>query len=129
MDGDERADRDHFCASRRAVNSRFRAAMRGKAQGNYITFASPTLLWRILAAKRMEMLQAVTGQGPLTIRKLSRLVRRDVKSVHGDVGILVSAGVLDKTEDGDQEGDLPRFLRMRTLRIPALALPLTLHER
>ena len=87
-------------ASRRAVNSRFRAAMRGKAQGACITFASPTLLWRTLTAKRMEMLQAMAGRGPLTIRELSQLVRRDVKSVHGDVGVLVSAGVLDKTEDG-----------------------------
>jgi predicted transcriptional regulator len=86
--------------SRRTVNSRFRAAMGGKAQGAYITFVSPTLLWRTLTAKRMEMLQAMAGQGPLTIRELSRLVRRDVKSVHGDVGVLVSAGVLDRTEDG-----------------------------
>jgi predicted transcriptional regulator len=87
-------------ASRRAVNGRFRSAMRGKAQGSFITFASPTLLWRTLTAKRMEMLQAMAGRGPLTIRQLARLVRRDVKSVHGDVGVLVSAGVLDKTEDG-----------------------------
>lgn len=74
--------------------------MRGKAQGAYISFESPTLLWRTLTAKRMEMLQAMAGQGPLTIRELSRLVRRDVKSVHGDVSVLLSAGVLDRTEDG-----------------------------
>src|SRR5687767_1075923 len=87
-------------ASRRAVNNRFRAAMRGKAQGDYITFTSATLLWRTLTAKRMEMLQAMAARGPLAIREVSRLVRRDVKSVHGDVAVLVAAGVLDKTEDG-----------------------------
>ena len=87
-------------ASRNMVKSRFRAAMRGKAQGDYITFASPTLLWRTLTVKRMEMLQAMAGRGPLTIREVSRLVRRDVKSVHGDAGVLVAAGVLDKTDDG-----------------------------
>lgn len=27
-------------------------------------------------------------------------MRRDVKSVHGDVSVLVAAGVLDKTEGG-----------------------------
>ena len=87
-------------ASRSTVNSRFRAAMRGKAQGAFITFASPTLLWGTLTVKRMEMLQAMAGRGPLTFRELARLVRRDVKSVHGDVAVLVNAGVLDKTEDG-----------------------------
>ncbi len=87
-------------ASRSTVNSRFRAAMHGKAQGSYITFASPTLLWRTLTAKRMEMLQAMAGRGPLALRELARLVRRDVKSVHGDVAVLVTAGVLDKTDDG-----------------------------
>ena len=87
-------------ASRDRANSRFRTAMRGKAQGDHITFAPPALLWRTLTAKRMEMLQAMAGRGPLTIREVSRLVRRDVKSVHGDIGVLVSAGVLDKTESG-----------------------------
>jgi predicted transcriptional regulator len=85
-------------ASRNGIKNRFRAAMRGKAQGDHITFASPALLWRTLTAKRMEMLQAMAGRGPLTIREVSRLVQRDVKSVHGDIGVLVAAGVLDKTD-------------------------------
>lgn len=50
-------------ASRNAMRSRFRAAMRRKAQGDYITFASATLLWRTLTAKRMEMLQAIAAEG------------------------------------------------------------------
>lgn len=87
-------------ASRRAVSGRFRAAMRGKAQGAHITFASAALLWRTLTAKRMELLQSMAGQGTLSIRELMRRVGRDVKSVHGDVTAPVAAGVIDRTEGG-----------------------------
>ena len=87
-------------ASRRAVGSRFRAAMRGKAQGAPITFASAALLWRTLTAKRMELLQSMAGQGMPSIREPAQRVGRDVKSVHGDVMALVAAGVIDRTEGG-----------------------------
>src|SRR5258708_27093361 len=79
-------------ASRRAVGGRFRAAMRGKAQSTHITFASAALLRRTLTAKRMELLQAMAGQGTLSIRELARRAGRDVKSVHRDVTALVAAG-------------------------------------
>ncbi len=42
----------------------------------------------------------MAGAGPLTIREVSRRVKRDVKSVHGDVQALLKAGVLDHAEDG-----------------------------
>jgi predicted transcriptional regulator len=76
------------------------AAFRGESQGNHISFASVELLWKVLTAKRWELLKAMTGQGPLTIRETARRVGRDVKAVHGDVHALLDAGVLDKTEDG-----------------------------
>ena len=46
------------------------------------------------------MLKAMTGAGPLSIRELSRRVGRDVKAVHGDVQMLLNAGIIRKTEKG-----------------------------
>ena len=68
-----------------------------------ISFATPELLWRVLTAKRWEILKALCGVGPISIREVSRRVRRDVKAVHSDVTALLSAGVLDRTESGQVE--------------------------
>ncbi|MCL6706410.1 hypothetical protein M8R20_05315 [Pseudomonas sp. R2.Fl] len=76
------------------------AAFRGEAQGEYISFATLELLLKMLTAKRWEILQAMTGQGALSIREVARRIGRDVKAVHGDVQALVMAGILEKTEDG-----------------------------
>ena len=65
-----------------------------------INFATPELLWKVLTAKRWEILKAMCGQGPLSIREIARRVNRDVKAVHGDVQALTAAGVLDRTETG-----------------------------
>lgn len=68
-----------------------------------ISFATPELLWKVLTAKRWEVLRTMTGQGPLALREIARRVGRDVKGVHGDVHALVDAGVLDRTEAGKFE--------------------------
>ncbi len=65
-----------------------------------ISFATPELLWKVLTAKRWELLKAMCGAGPMSIREAARRVERDVKAVHGDVTALLSAGVLDRVEDG-----------------------------
>ena len=33
-----------------------------------ISFGSPALLWKVLTAKRWELIKAMTGQGPITLR-------------------------------------------------------------
>lgn len=76
------------------------AAFRGEPQGEFISFASVDLLWKVLTPRRWDLLKAMTGQGPMTIREAARRVGRDVKAVHGDVHTLLNAGVLDRTEDG-----------------------------
>lgn len=68
-----------------------------------IGFASPELLWRVFTAKRWELLKAMTGAGPLSIREAARRVGRDVKAVHGDMKALLSAGVIVRTTDGAVE--------------------------
>jgi predicted transcriptional regulator len=65
-----------------------------------ISFAAPELLWKVLTEKRWELLKALCGAGPVSIREAARRVGRDVKAVHGDVTALLNAGVLDRTEDG-----------------------------
>ena len=54
----------------------------------------------MLAAKRWELLKALCGAGPVSIREAARRVGRDVKAVHSDVTALLGAGVLDRTESG-----------------------------
>jgi len=66
-----------------------------------ISFASPELLWKVLTAKRWELLKALCGAGPVSIREAARRVNRDVKAVHSDVTALLGAGVLDRTEGGE----------------------------
>ncbi len=85
-------------ASREDVTRRALEAFRGKKQRARLSFATPELLWRVLTAKRWEVLKAMTGQGPLTIREVARRVERDVKAVHGDVHALINAGLLERTE-------------------------------
>ena len=65
-----------------------------------ISFATPELLWQVLTAKRWELLKALCGAGPVSIREAARRVGRDVKAVHGDVTALLGAGVLDRTDEG-----------------------------
>jgi predicted transcriptional regulator len=65
-----------------------------------ITFATPELLWKVLTAKRWQLLKIMCGAGPLSIREAARRVGRDVKAVHTDVTALLNAGVLDRVEDG-----------------------------
>ena len=65
-----------------------------------IDFASVELLWRVLTPRRCDVLRAMAGQGPLSMREVARRVGRDVKAVHGDLHALLDAGLLDRTADG-----------------------------
>lgn len=86
--------------SRDDFNRRALSAFAGQKQGARISFASVDLLWQTLTRKRWDLLRAMTGKGPMSIREATRLVDRDVKAVHGDIVALSSAGILDKTEAG-----------------------------
>jgi len=85
-------------ASLADVKRRAQDAFKGRRQGARISFASPELLFSVMTGKRWELIRALAGAGPLTIRGAARLVKRDVKAVHGDVHALLDAGILRKTE-------------------------------
>ena len=82
------------------VKQRTRNAFKGKKQGSRISFETPELLFRLLTAKRWELIRTLAGAGPVTIRESARRVNRDVKAVHGDIHTLLNAGILRKTADG-----------------------------
>lgn len=90
-------------ASADAVKGRALAAMKGRAQAPRISFATPELLWKVLTAKRWELLKAMAGAGPMALREAARRVGRDVKAVHGDIHALLDAGLIDRTEAGQIE--------------------------
>lgn len=87
-------------ASRDAVSQRFAAAMRGKAQGQFISFATPELLFKTLTQLRWDILETMTGAGAMSIREVARRAGRDIKRVHEDVRALLDIGVLEQGEDG-----------------------------
>lgn len=87
-------------ASRSAVKQRLATAFDHEAHGARISFASAELLWKVLTAKRWEILNAMAGQGELSIREVARRVERDVKAVHGDVTALINAGIVERTVGG-----------------------------
>lgn len=88
-------------ASREEVSRRFIRAMEtGEPQGAFISFESPALLWKMLTPKRWDILKAMTGAKPVSIREAARRVERDVKAVHGDIQALLGCGLLSKTDDG-----------------------------
>jgi predicted transcriptional regulator len=82
------------------VKRRAREAFKGHKQGARISFATPELLFRLMTVKRWELIRALAGATPTTIRGAARRVNRDVKAVHGDVHALLDAGILQKTDKG-----------------------------
>ena len=87
-----------------AMSDFSRAWKSGKAQKSArISFATPELLWQVLTAKRWELLKALCGAGPVSVREAARRVDRDVKAVHGDITALLLAGVLSRAEGGGVE--------------------------
>lgn len=87
-------------SSREEANRRVLRAFEGQPQGEFISFETPALLFKVLTQKRWELLSALTGAGAVTLREAARRVGRDVKAVHGDVHALLDVGILQKTEEG-----------------------------
>ena len=89
------------CSPAEAMKDFVRTSESGKAHKSArIGFATPELLWKVLTAKRWELLKALCGAGPVSIREAARRVGRDVKAVHSDVTALLKAGVLDHSAGG-----------------------------
>jgi hypothetical protein len=69
----------------------------GRAQRSVrIGFATPELLWKVLSAKRWELLKALVAPGRSPYAKRHVGVQRDVTA-------LLSAGLLNRTKTGNIE--------------------------
>jgi len=85
------------------VTRRALSAFLGRRGGAHISFATPGLLWKVLTAKRWELLKAMTGRGAMTLREAARRARRGIEAVQRDVHALIVAGVLRRNAGGKIE--------------------------
>ena len=92
------------CAPGDAIDQVARVWKTGKRQKSArISFATPELLWKVLTARRWELLKALGGIGPVSICEAARRVERDVIGVRRDIAALLSAGFLERAESGKIE--------------------------
>ncbi len=83
-----------------ALRAAAQVAKANTYQGEVLNFETPAQFFGQLTQKRWEMVRAAQGRGELSVRELARLVHRDVKRVHEDVGILSDLGLLERTDSG-----------------------------
>lgn len=65
-----------------------------------LSFRSYEDMHRVLAPARLQIVQALAGQEPMSIREVARRIGRGIKGVHTDVTTLINAGVIDRSEEG-----------------------------
>jgi len=87
-------------ADRDTTNRRFTAAMKGQAQGEFLSFDSPTLLFQVLNARRWTILDHLQKQGPLRLRALARELGMDAGNLARDIKPLKSYGLIEDSADG-----------------------------
>lgn len=56
--------------------------------------------FEIFTQKRMQLIRALMGSAPSSIRDLAKMLERDVKNVFGDLKLLNSRGLVDFKVEG-----------------------------
>jgi predicted transcriptional regulator len=73
----------------------WQAAERGEAVArDHVTFLSIEAFVSAMSPKRLALIQYLRTAGAMSVRRLASEIGRDYKSVHGDVAMLVSAGLI-----------------------------------
>ena len=73
----------------------WKAAERGEAiTRDHVTFLSLEAFLSAMSPKRLALIQHLRKAGAMSVRKLSGEIGRDYKSVHSDVAMLISAGLV-----------------------------------
>lgn len=88
---------DWQAAMRQAASSALAAS---SYQGETLNFDSPAAFFANMTDRRWAVVTALQGAGEVGVRELSRRLGRDVKRVHEDANVLVSLGLIDRTEKG-----------------------------
>lgn len=70
-------------------------------QDVHLNFEDLSMLLSVLTPKRLELLKAIRQAGPLSIRALSKNLKRDYKNVHTDTGALEEVGLIERAENGE----------------------------
>lgn len=81
----------------------FVAAMSGQAADVPFSLTFPdieSLAKTMLGAGRLQIINAMTSAGAMSIRELARRIGRDFRGVHRDVQALLNAGVIDHDDQG-----------------------------
>ncbi|EBV4144310.1 glycosyl transferase family 1 [Salmonella enterica subsp. enterica serovar Benin] len=78
------------------------ATMQGdkSAHGEFINFLSFGDLHSTLTPKRMDILNAMTGEDELTFREVASRGGRDVKAMRTDVTALIKCGIVERGDSG-----------------------------
>lgn len=75
-------------------------AMNGEFIGASLVFPTVEQLAKtMLAPNRWQIIKAMEGEPAVSIRALSRMVKRDFRGVYNDVQALLSGGVLSREGD------------------------------
>ncbi|ASA50346.1 transcriptional regulator [Salmonella enterica] len=79
------------------------AVMSGQPLSDPFTMTFPdveSLARTMFSTGRLQIINAMTGAGAISIRELSRRINRDFRGVHRDVQALLNAGVIDRDDGG-----------------------------
>ncbi len=66
----------------------------------HLNFEDFAMLASILTPKRLELMKILRQHGPLSVRALSKQLKRDYKNVHVDVSALEKADLVQRNEEG-----------------------------
>lgn len=66
----------------------------------HLNFESFSTLASVLTPRRVELMKELRQQDGLSIRALSKLLKRNYKNVHTDVSVLLDVGLIQRSEKG-----------------------------
>jgi predicted transcriptional regulator len=87
-------------ANRETVNRRFKAAVDGHYEGEFLTFESLELLQKAISPRRWSLLQRLQAHGPMGVQALARELDLDTGNVQRDVTALKRLGLAEDHPDG-----------------------------
>lgn len=87
-----------FADDARRVLSAVARAERGEQvePENHVSFEDWRTFFQVLTPGRIELLRHIHGHAPRSIRALAQELQRDYRRVHEDVGVLVTAGLIER---------------------------------
>lgn len=73
----------------------------------YIAFPDYETLGRVITGARIQLINVIRAQKPISIQELARMVDRDFKNVYQDVKLLAQFGLIELKEQGPRKAAAP----------------------